>query len=150
MQSSAATVAEYLTELPDDRRAVIRAVRSVILAHLPKGYTEGMQYGMISYSVPLVLYPDGYLGDKKTPLPYVALASQKQHMAVYLTNIYGDPETKRWFTDAYKASGKKMDMGKSCVRFKKLEDLPLDLIGEAVARTSVKEYIAAYERSRKR
>lgn len=147
MRSTAKTVREYLAALPKDRRVALQAVRRVIVENLPKGYEETMQYGMIGYVVPLSLYPKGYLGKKDTPLPYAALASQKRHMAVYLMNIYADRDRKaeQWFKKAYEASGKKMDVGKSCVRFRKLEDLPLDVIGKAVARTPVKDYIAAYE-----
>lgn len=150
MQSKVATVVEYLKELPKERREAINAVRKVIKQHLPAGYQETMQYGMISYVVPLRRYPEGYLGDSKTPLPYAALASQKNHMAVYLNNIYADPKLKKWFEREYKKSGKKMDMGKSCVRFRKLEDVPLDLIGKAIAQTSVAAHIKRYEQSRKK
>ena len=150
MQSKATTVAEYLAELPPDRRAAISKVRAVIRKHLPKGYAEGMQFGMIGYFVPLKTYPDGYLHDPTEPLHYAALASQKHHMAVYLSNIYSDKELEKWFTAAYKKSGKKMDVGKSCVRFRKLENLPLDLIGQAIAKTSVAEHIKRYEASRQR
>ena len=107
-----------------------------------------MQYGMIGYVVPLKRYPKGYLGDKKTPLPYAALASQKHHMAVYLMNIYGNRKLEKWFLKEYKASGKKLDMEKSCVRFKKLDDLPLGLIGKAIAATPLAECIAMYEEAR--
>lgn len=148
MKSSATTVREYLDALPSDRRRAIQAVREIILKNLPKGYAETMQYGMISYVVPLSMYPAGYLGDKKTPLPFASLASQKHHMAVYLMNIYGNKELETWFSKEYKASGKKMDMGKSCVRFKKLEDLPIAVIRKAVAKTSVQDFIALYEKSR--
>jgi hypothetical protein len=149
MQSNAKTVEEYLLELPEDRRQAIETVRNVILENLPKGFEETMQYGMISYVVPLSIYPDGYLGKKDTLLPYASLASQKNHMAVYLMNIYTDKESEAWFTKQYKASGKKMDVGKSCVRFKKVDDLPLDVIGSAIGRTSVQDFITTYEESRK-
>lgn len=145
MKSDATTVKEYLDSLPADRRKAIAAVRREIRKHLPKGYQEGMQFGMISYHVPLKRYPETYNGQ---PLSYAALASQKRHMAVYLNNIYADPETQRWFEDAYEATGKRMDMGKSCVRFRRLDDLPLDLIGEAIARTPVEEFIDRYEAAR--
>lgn len=125
------------------------AVRKTILKHLPKGYEERMQYGMIGYSVPLKRYPAGYLGQKDVPLPYAALASQKNYMSIYLMNIYGDKKAEKWFREAYKASGKKLDMGKSCVRFKKLEDVPLDVIGKAIAQTPVEALIKAYEKARK-
>lgn len=148
MQSSARTVAAYLKSLPPERREAISRVREEILKRLPEGYREVMQYGMIGYVVPLSLYPHGYLGKKDTPLPYAALASQKNHMALYLMNVYGDKETESWFRTEYKKSGKKLDMGKSCVRFKRLEDLPLPLIGKVIARTSVREYIKRYEAAR--
>lgn len=145
VSSKATTVDAYLASLPADRRAAIAAVREVILGHLPPGYEEGMQHGMIGYAIPLSRYPDTYNGQ---PLVIAALASQKQHMSLYLMGVYGDPEIEAWFTERYRASGKKLDMGKSCVRFKKLDDLPLDLIGEVIARVSVDEHIAAAERAR--
>lgn len=148
MQSKAKTVKEYLAELPPERRLTIQAVREVILKNLPKGYEEVM-HGMIGYVVPHKVYPPGYHCDPKQPLPFVGLASQKNHMAVYMMCIYMDKETEVWFTKAYKASGKKLDMGKCCLRFKKLEDVALDVIGQAIARIPVKEYIALYEKSKK-
>jgi len=147
MQSKAKSVQEYLDSLPQERRAAIGAVRRVILQHLPKGYQETMQYGMITYAVPLSLYPPGYRCGKDVPLPYVSLASQKNYMSLYLCNIYGDKKAEQWFQSEFKASGKRLDMGKSCVRFKKLEDLPLGVIGKAIARTSVKDLIALYEKA---
>lgn len=152
MQSKAKTVEQYLAELPADRRSDIEAVRQVVLENLPQGYEESMLYGMITYVIPLRLYPAGYLGNPKMPLGYVALASQKNYMSIYLTNIYADRDmsAEQWFKKAYEASGKKMDVGKSCVRFRKLDDLPLDVIGQAVARTSVESYIKMYEESRKK
>ena len=143
--SKAATVEEYLQELPAERRQTVEAVRKVILDNLPDGYEEAMQFGMISYVVPLERYPKTY---NRQPLSYAALASQKNYVSVYLMNIYGDPETERWFTERYRASGKRLDMGKSCVRFRKLDDLPLDLVAEAVAMTSVESFIQLYETSR--
>ena len=141
-----------MDSLPEGRRTAIEAVRNVILGNLPEGYEETMQYSMIGYVVPLSLYPAGYLGKEDVPLPFAGLASQKNHMAVYLTNIYADRDndTKQWFETAYKASGKKMDIGKSCVRFRKLEDLPLDVIGKGVARTSVEAFIKMYEGAQKK
>jgi Domain of unknown function (DU1801) len=145
MTSQAKTVEEYLQALPVDRRATMNAVREVILANLPNGYEECMNYGMIGYVVPHRLYPAGYHCDPKLPLPFACLGSQKNHMAIYLMTVYGDPATENWFRKAWQASGKKLDMGKSCVRFKKLEDVPLDVIGQVVARTPVKNYIARIE-----
>jgi hypothetical protein len=145
MKSTATTVDEYLAELPDDRRETIEAVRAVMLKSLPHGYEEGMQYGMIGYFVPHSVYPPGYHCDPKQPLPFAALASQKNHMAVYLMCIYSDPAQEAWFRDAWAKSGKKLDMGKSCVRFKKLDDVPLKVIGQAIKRVPVKKFIAYYE-----
>jgi hypothetical protein len=142
MKSNAKTVEEYVRSLPEDHRAAISAVRKVILKHLPKGYTECMQWGMIWYVVPHTLYPAGYHCDPKQALPYASLGSQKNHMALYLMSVYGDKKIEQWFRKAYQDAGKKLDMGKSCVRFKKLEDLPLDVIGKVIARVSVKDYVA--------
>jgi hypothetical protein len=141
MKSNATTVEEYLTSLPADRGTAISAVREVIRANLPKGYEERMQYGMISYVVPHSLYPAGYHCNPKEPLTYASLGSQKNRMALYLMCAYGDPGTERWFRQAYQASGKKLDMGKACVRFRKLEDLPLEVIGQMIARIPVENYI---------
>ena len=147
VRSAAATVEEYLQELPPDRREGIQAVRQVFLDNLPPGYVETMNWGMITYEIPLDRYPKTY---NKQPLMYAALASQKRHMAVYLMCVYSLAESRTRFVERYKASGKKLDMGKSCVRFRKVEDLPLDLIAETVAGTSVEDYIEFYEASRKR
>lgn len=147
MQSDASTVDEYLASLPEERREAIETVREVILANLPDGYEERMAFGMIGYVIPLSRYPKTYNGQ---PLGIAALASQKNHMAVYLHNVYSDPEVAEWFMKAYSATGKRMDIGESCVRFKKLEDLPVELIGQAIARTPVDKYIERYEASRRR
>ncbi|MEE9270000.1 MAG: DUF1801 domain-containing protein [Candidatus Krumholzibacteria bacterium] len=138
MQSRANTVAQYLSELPDDRRTAIEEVRRVVLENLPQGYEEAMNWGMITYQVPLEKYPDTYNGQ---PLMYAALASQKNHMAVYLTGIYMAEEARRKFEAAYKATGKRFDAGKSCVRFRKLDDIPLPLIGETIASIGVEEFV---------
>ena len=140
--SSATTVTEYLAELPADRRLAISAVRKVIKANLPAGYKEVMQHGMICYVVPLTTYPDTYNGQ---PLCYAALASQKQYMSVYLTNVYGTKNVEAWFRERWAQTGKKLNMGKSCVRFKQLEDLPLDLIGETIAKTPLKAFLKIVE-----
>jgi hypothetical protein len=145
MVNTAPTVDEYLTSLPEERRSALRAVRDVILAHLPEGYSECMQYGMIAYVVPHSLYPPGYHCDPRQPLQYAALASQKNHMALYLMTVYGDADTAAWFRKAYAAAGKRLDMGKACVRFRKLEDLPLDVLGQLIARTPVAAYLARIE-----
>ena len=145
MQSKAKTVNEYLAELPEDRRAAIQAVRKVIRKNLDKDYKEGMQYGMIGYYVPHKVFPPGYHCDPKQPLPFAGLASQKNHMAVYLMCNYGSPEQAEWFNKEWAKTGKKLDKGKSCIRFKKLDDLALDVIGQAIARVPAKKYVANYE-----
>ncbi len=145
MQSKAKTVKEYLAGLPEDRRAAIQAVRKVILKNLDKGYEEGIQYGMIGYYVPHKLYPAGYHCDPKQPLPFANLASQKNHMAVYLMCTYISRDHEEWFRKEWDKIGRKLDMGKSCIRFRKLEDLPLEVIGKAIASVSVKELIGYYE-----
>ena len=143
--SEAKTVKNYLDELPEDRREAIVAVRDVIIANLSDGYEERMNWGYICYEVPLSRYPDTYNGQ---PLMYAGLASHKNYMAVYLNNIYADTELCEWFTSRYIATGKRLDMGKSCIRFRKLENLPLEVIGEAVAQTSVGEFIDFAEKAR--
>ena len=138
MQSSARTPEAYVASLPADRRDAIATVRAEILRNLPKGYVETMDFGMLAYVVPLERFPETYNGH---PLIYAALASQKQHMAVYLTNVYGHPATAKWFKAEYKKSGKRLDMGKSCVRFRKLDDLPLELIGQTIAKTPLDTFV---------
>ena len=145
MQTKATTVNQYLAELPEDRREAITAIREVILKNLPKGYEEGMQWGMPSYFVPLSAYPSGYNCQPDQPLPFVGFASQKNHMAFYGFCIYMDEELKNRFVEEWKNTGKKLDMGKSCVRFKKLEDVPLKVIGDAAKRVPMKKYIKQYE-----
>lgn len=147
VQSKAKSVEEYLEELPEERRAVVSAVRDVVLEHLPEGYRESMSWGMISYEIPLERYPTTY---NKQPLSYVALAAQKNHFALYLMSVYGDPEQEAGLRAAFERAGKKLDMGKSCVRFKKLDDLPLPAIGEVVAATAPEALIERYEASRAR
>ena len=146
-RSAAATVEEYLGELSAERREAMEAVREVALANLPDGYAEAMNWGMISWEVPLERYPDTY---NKQPLMYAALASQKNYMSLYLMCVYAHEDDKAWFETRFKASGKKLDMGKSCVRFRRVEDLPMDLIAETIASTSVDEYIRRYEAARRR
>ena len=146
MQSDAKTVEDYLKELSQERRDAISKVREVILENLPEGYNEVMQYGTISYVISLDTFPKTY---NKQPLAYISLASQKNHMALYLNNIYSDPKLSKWFIEEYKKSGNKLDMGKSCVRFKKLENLPLDLIAKVVAHTSVDQFIQFYKHAKK-
>ncbi|MGH9418633.1 MAG: DUF1801 domain-containing protein [Thermoanaerobaculia bacterium] len=150
MQSKAATVREYLKELPDDRRKAIEAVRKVILANLDKEYEEGMSYGMIGYFVPHSVYPPGYHTNPKQGLPFAALASQKNYMSVYVMGLYAGSALARWFQEAWAKTGKKLDAGKACIRFKKVDDLALDVLGEAIKRMPAKTYIAAYEKARLR
>lgn len=145
--SRAATVDAYLDELPPERRAVVGAVLDVVRRHMPAGYAESMAFGMIGWGVPLARYPNTYNGQ---PLGYVALAAQKSHYALYLMCAYGDPGEAAWLADAFRRAGKRLDMGKSCLRFKKLEDLPLDAIGEFVARTPPDALIARQEAVRAR
>ncbi len=148
MKSSATSVEAYLASLPEDRRSAIEAVRKVILDNLDEGYEEGIQYGMIGYYVPHRIYPAGYHCDPKQPLPFASLASQKNHMSVYLMCIYGHEVLRSWFEKAWAKAGKKLDMGKSCVRFKKLDDLALDVIGEAIRRVPARKYIEYVESAR--
>lgn len=138
MKSDAASIKDYLAEMPEDRREAIEKVRKTILANLPDGYEEALNWGMITYQVPLEVYPDTY---NKKPLMYAALANQKNHMAVYLTGIYMDEDLNQDFEKKYKETGKRYDVGKSCVRFRKLDDLPLELIGESVAAVGMDEFI---------
>ena len=145
MQSDATTVGEYLSALPPERRAALETVRAEILANLPDGYEEAMNWGMITYQVPLSTFPDTYNG---RPLVYAALANQKNHMAVYLIAVYADEVTREEFVAAYRATGKRMDIGKSCVRFKNLDDLPLELIGKTIAEVSVDVFVTETEAAR--
>jgi uncharacterized protein YdhG (YjbR/CyaY superfamily) len=147
MRSDAATVAQYLAELPGERRAMIATVRAEILSNLPEGYEEAMNWGMITYQVPLETHPKTYNGQ---PLMYAALASQKNHMAVYLTAVYADEDTRDGFLGQYRATGKRLDMGKSCVRFRSLDDLPIDLIGQIIASCDIDSFIAINERVHRR
>ena len=157
MQSKATTVSEYLASLPADRRQAIETVRKVIRANLDTGYEEGIQYGMIGYYVPHKLFPAGYHCDPKQPLPVAALASQKNYLSLYLMGVYcgcgdgpgaGETVAARWFRDAWAKTGKKLDMGNACVRFKTAEDLALEVIGEAFKRLPAKMYIEQYQQVR--
>lgn len=152
MQSKATTPEQYLASLPDDRRAALSAVRAVFKKHLDRAYEERMSYGMIGYCIPHSVYPAGYHCDPKQPLPFAGLASQKGHMSLYLMGLYigekdGDGETEeaKRFRAAWTKDGRKLDMGKACVRFKKLEDVPLDVLAGTLRRLPAKEYIARYE-----
>lgn len=140
MRSDASKVEDYLAELPEERRGAIEEVRAVVLENLPQGYEEVMNWGMISYEVPLEVYPDTY---NKQPLVYASLASQKNYMTLYLMGIYGANETAKAFEAAYRATGKRCDVGKSCVRFRSLDDLPLPLIGETIASIEMDDFVAA-------
>jgi hypothetical protein len=146
VSSSASTVQDYLDELPPERREVISQVRKIILDHLPEGYAETMSWGMIGYGIPLERYPNTYNGQ---PLAYAALAAQKQYYALYLMGVDQDKEQEQQLRAAFERAGKKLNMGKSCLRFRKLDDLPLDVIGDVIAATTPAELIARYEASRK-
>jgi uncharacterized protein YdhG (YjbR/CyaY superfamily) len=145
VRSDAPTAREYLAELPVERRERVAAVRAAILAGLPEGYEEGIELGMLSYHVPLRRYPDTYNG---APLAYAGLASQKRHISLYLIGLYSDEGNRAWFEAAAAERGLKLDTGKSCVRFRRADELPLDLVSEAVARFGVDEYIAVHEAGR--
>ena len=147
VQSAATTVEQYLAELPPERRAVVSQVRDVVLQNLPAGYAETVAWGMISYGIPLERYPDTY---NKQPLCYASLAAQKNHYALYLMCVYGDDAEENKLRQAFADAGKKLDMAKSCVRFKRVEDLPLDAIGEIIAGQPPERLIEKYERSRRR
>jgi len=156
MQSTARTVSAYLKSLPTDRRAALSAVRRVILANLDEDYEEGMQYGVIGYYVPHRVFPEGYHADPKLGLPFAALASQKHYMSLYLMGLYCGCEpgmdgsaVVQWFQRAWAATGKRLDMGKACIRFKRLEDLPLPVVGEAIRRVPASVYIKEYQRARR-
>lgn len=145
MRSSATTVDAYLESLPDDRRESVRAVRDIIVKNLDAGFREGMQYGMIGYFVPHSVYPAGYHCDPRQPLPFAGLASQKNYLSLYLMSVYGDGPHWNWFHEAWAKTGKKLNMGKCCIRFKRAEDLALDVIADALRRTTAQSYIAHYE-----
>ncbi|MFN8318840.1 MAG: DUF1801 domain-containing protein [Saprospiraceae bacterium] len=151
MQSKATTVAAYLDELPEDRKAPMNQLHKVIKKNLPKGFKDSMSYGMITYVVPHTIYPAGYHCDPKQELPFMSIASQKQFVAVYHMGIYADTGLLDWFTEAYAALGiGKLDMGKSCIRFKNTAKIPYDLIGELAAKLTPQQWIAMYEKNLKR
>ncbi len=148
MATSATTVTEYLDSLPDDRKAAIKKLRSVIKKNLPKGFKETIGYGMPAFVVPHSKYPDGYHCTPELPLPFMSYASQKNFVALYHMGIYADAKLMAWFKKEYPKHVKtKLDMGKSCIRFKKIETIPYDLIGELVAKMSVDDWIALYEKN---
>lgn len=140
--SKAKTVSEYLAELPPERAKIIRAVRNAIVDNLPKGYVETMNWGMISYEIPLKTYPVTY---NKKPLSYAGIAAQKNNYSLYMMGLYWNKEQEKWFVNEFKKRKLKLNSGKSCIRFNKIEDLPLDVIGKAISKISVKEYITHYE-----
>lgn len=146
-QSPAKTVAEYVKELPPERRKVINAVRKAIKQSMPKEIKEQMQYGMIGYVVPFSVYPDGYHCARKEPepLPFGGLAAQKNYYSLYFMCTYGGGELEQWLRDQYKKKGMKLDMGKCCIRFKALEDIPLDVIQGLLKKVTTKGYIEFYE-----
>ncbi|MGQ0738346.1 MAG: DUF1801 domain-containing protein [Bacteroidota bacterium] len=146
MQSKAATVDTYLAELPEDRKRAMTELRKVIKKNLPKGFKEGMGYGMAGWSVPHSLYPPGYHCTPELPLPFMGIASQKNFIAIYHMGVYADPKLLKWFTEAHaKASPQRLDMGKSCIRYKKPEDIPYKLIGELASKITPEEWIKIYE-----
>jgi uncharacterized protein YdhG (YjbR/CyaY superfamily) len=147
VKSSAASVEAYLKELPEGQRYVISQVRELILANLPEGYQESMNWGMITYEIPLERYPKTY---NKQPLGYIALAAQKNHYALYLMGCYADSEQEVQLRQGFEQAGKKFDMGKSCLRFKKLDDLPFDVLSRTIASLTPDEFIKVYEAARQR
>lgn len=151
MQSTAATVDQYIAELPEERQKVITQLRKQIKKNLPKGFKECMGYGMIGYVVPHSMYPDGYHCNPKDPLPFMNLASQKNFVAVYSMGIYSNPKLLKWFTDEYaKAGVGKLDMGKSCIRLKKMDKIPFELFGQLASKVTPEEWIAYYEKTIKK
>lgn len=151
MQIKADNPEHYIDQLPDERKPVIEKLRKVILENLPDGFEETMNYGMIGYVVPFSVYPDGYHAGPKQPLPFINIASQKNFVAVYHMGIYADKKLLTWFENEYSKHTKlKLDMGKSCIRFKRIDQIPYDLIGELTARMSAEEWINIYETSIKR
>lgn len=151
MQSTAVTTSEYLESLPDDRKQAMVKLRDAILKNLPEGFEEGMSYGMMGWAVPHSTYPQGYHCDPKQPLPFLGMASQKNFIAVYHMGVYADKELYDWFVSEYPKYVKtKLDMGKSCIRFKKMETIPYELIGELASKMTVQQWIDLYESAFKR
>jgi uncharacterized protein YdhG (YjbR/CyaY superfamily) len=146
MQSTAKTVNDYLNELPEERKEAFLKLRSSILKNLPKGFEEQMSYGMLGFVVPHSIYPNGYHCNTKLPLPFINIGSQKNFFAMHHLGIYANPELLEWFTNEYpKHSAQKLDMGKGCVRFKKLDQIPIDLIAELAGKMTVEDWINCYE-----
>lgn len=151
MKIEANSPEEYIEKLPEDRKPVIARLREILLNHLPEGFEEGMSYGMVGYYVPHSIYPDGYHCSPELPLPFINIASQKNHIGFYHMGIYSDPVLMDWFVQEYPNHAKrKLDMGKSCIRFKKMEDIPYDLIQELVTKMSVAQWIERYEKAVKK
>jgi Domain of unknown function (DU1801) len=151
MQSKTTTPEDYIREMPEERQAAFRKLRAVIKKNLPGGFREVMSYGHIGFVIPHGLYPDGYHCDPSLPLPFIAIASQKNFIAVYHMGLYANPVLLKWFTNEFsKGSKTKLDMGKSCMRFKKPGDIPFSLIGELCSKITTTEWIAAYEKSLKK
>ena len=151
MQYKATSVDDYLSQIPVERQPAMKKLRNIIKKNLPKGFKEGVGYGMMGYSVPHSLYPAGYHCNPKDPLPFMGIASQKDFIAVYHMGVYADPKLLKWFvTEHAKVSGKKLDMGKSCMRYKKPEDIPFELIGELASKITPEEWIGIYEKNMKR
>ncbi len=146
MQSKAATPEEYFNSLPEERKKAMTELRKEILKNLPKGFKETMSYGMVGYVVPHSIYPAGYHCDPKLPLPFINIASQKNFIAVYHMGVYSDPKLLKWFTEEFARQSKtKLDMGKSCIRFKKPEQIPFKLMGELASKMTPKQWIEKYE-----
>jgi hypothetical protein len=146
MQSTATTISAYLEEIPEERKDAFKKLRETILKNIPKGFVEQMTYGMIGYVVPHSIYPNGYHCTPELPLPFISFASQKNFIAVYHMGIYANPELLNWFVAEYpKHSTQKLDMGKSCIRFKKADQIPFELIAELAQKMSVQEWITCYE-----
>lgn len=151
MQSTAKTPQEYIDSLPEGRKTVISKLRNVILKNIPEGFEEMMGYGMLGFAVPHTIYPNGYHCDPKLPLPFLGIASQKNFVALYHMGIYADPKLSTWFVTEYPKHAKtKLDMGKSCIRFKKMEDIPYDLIGDLASKITVQDWISMYENNFKK
>lgn len=151
MQIKAETPEEYIDKIPEDRKEAVKAIRKTILENLPEGFSETIGYGMIGYVVPHSIYPKGYHANPKLPLPFINLASQKNYIALYHMGIYSNKELLNWFTKEYiNQTNLKPDMGKGCIRFKKIDQIPYKLIGDLISRVSVKDYIANYEKNRNR
>ena len=146
MQYEAQSPEDYISQVPEERQDSLKKLRQVIKDNLPNGFEEGMQYKMIGYYIPHSVYPDGYHCDPKTPLPFMSFASQKNSVNLYHSGIYANPELQKWFITEYpKHCKRKLDMGKSCIRFKKMDDIPFELIGELTRKMTAKEWISIYE-----